>query len=52
MKFYTADREAGNRIEAFNTLEEAMQAIVAYEEEDKQDGTFTPDFYEVQWDKK
>lgn len=50
MKYYTADREAGNRIEAFNTIEEATQAIVAYEKEDKRDGTFTPDFYEVQCD--
>lgn len=47
MKIYTADREAGNKIEEFNTIEEAKKAIIAYEEEDKRDGTYTPDFYDV-----
>lgn len=44
---FTADREAGNKIEAFNTIEEALKAIAAYEAEDKKDGTYTPDFYDV-----
>lgn len=47
MKYYTADREAGNKIEWFNTLDEAKQAIAAYEEEDKRDGTYTPNFYDI-----
>lgn len=47
MRVYTADREAGNRIEAFETVEEARKAIAAYEEEDKRDGIYTPDFYDV-----
>lgn len=48
MKFYTRDREAGNRIDEFNTRGEAEIAIAAYEEEDVADGTYTPDFYEVE----
>lgn len=48
MKFYTRDREAGNRIDEFNTREEAESAIAAYEKEDMADGTYTPDFYEIE----
>lgn len=48
MKFYTRDREAGNRIDEFNTRGEAERAIAAYEKEDVADGTYTPDFYEVE----
>lgn len=47
MMIYTADKEAGNKIEAFSTIEEAKKAIIAYEEEDKHDGTYTPDFYAI-----
>lgn len=48
MKYYTADREAGNRIEAFATREDAERAITAYEAEDMADGTYTPDFYAIE----
>lgn len=48
MKYYTADREAGNRIEAFETREEAERAITAYEAEDVADGTYTPDLYAIE----
>ena len=47
MKIYTADREAGNKIEEFSTIEEAKEAIAAYEEEDRKDGTYTPNFYDI-----
>lgn len=47
MKIFTADREAGNKIEEFSSIEEAQKTIIAYEEEDKKDGTYTPDFYDV-----
>lgn len=47
MRVYTADKEAGNKIEAFETVEEAREAIVAYEEEDKREGTYTLNFYDV-----
>ena len=41
------DREAGNVIETGLTLEEAEKLLAQFEEEDKQDGTYTPDFYEI-----
>lgn len=47
MKFYTADRQSGNKIEFFNTIEEAAKAISKYEEEDKREGIYTPDFYDI-----
>lgn len=47
MKYWTRDREAGNKIECFETLEEAQKALTAYEEEDKKDGTYEENFYEI-----
>ena len=47
MRYLTRDREAGNVIDEFATLDEARKAIEAYEEQDKQDGTYTKDFYEI-----
>lgn len=41
------DREAGNFIECFNTLIEAKNKIVEFENQDKKDGIYTPDFYEI-----
>lgn len=46
-RFITRDREAGNEIERFETLEEAKQAVVDYEATDKADKTYTEDFYEI-----
>lgn len=46
-KYFTADREAGNIIDEFNSIEEAKKAILAYEEEDREDGTYSEDFYDV-----
>ena len=51
-KFWTEDREAGNRIEWFSTAREAWNAIKKYEAEDKKDGTYTPDFYNVTNDER
>lgn len=48
MKYYTADREAGNRIECFDTKEEAMEAIERYEQEDREEGIYTQNFYCVE----
>ena len=45
--YNTQDREAGNSIDKFETLEEAEKAIAEYESEDKHDGTYTEDFYEI-----
>lgn len=47
-RFWTADREAGNKIEDFATREEAEAAIERYEATDEEEGTYTPDFYEVE----
>ena len=46
-KFKIQDREAGNVIEFGLTLEEAEELLTRFEEEDKQDGTYTPNFYEI-----
>lgn len=45
--FIIRDREAGNRIEAVETYEEALELVEEYEEEDKRDGSYTEDFYEI-----
>lgn len=47
MKYIIRDKEAGNVIAEFNTLNEAEQKLREYEEEDKQDGIYEPDFYEI-----
>lgn len=41
------DREAGNMIDIFYTLEEAEKAIEEYENDDMKEGVYTPDFYEI-----
>ena len=41
------DREAGNLIDVFNTLSEAKMELSRYEESDKEDGIYEPDFYEI-----
>lgn len=45
--YIVRDREAGNIIDEFDSLEAAEAALVKYEEEDRRDGTFEEDFYEV-----
>lgn len=45
--YVVRDREAGNVIECVSSIEEGEALIEEYEEEDRKDGTFTPDFYEV-----
>lgn len=45
--FVTRDREAGNVIDEFQTIEEAREAIDGYEMNDEQEGTFTPNSYEI-----
>lgn len=48
MKTYTIqDREAGNKIETGLTLEQAEKLLEQYEETDKKEGTYTPNFYEI-----
>lgn len=45
--FYTQDSETGAIIDKFGTFEEALEAIKEYNETDKEEGTYTPDFYEI-----
>lgn len=48
MKTYKIqDREAGNVIETGLSLEEAKSTLEKFENDDKQEGTYTPDFYEI-----
>lgn len=47
MKCIIRDREAGNVIETVNTREEAESIIEQYEYEDREEGSYTPDFYEI-----
>lgn len=41
------DKEAGNTIASFTSCCDAMLELQKYEEEDKRDGNFTDDFYEI-----
>ena len=47
MNIVIRDREAGNVITKFDTVEEAKKQLEKYEEQDKKDGTYTEDFYEI-----
>lgn len=47
MQWVTRDRKHGNIIECFDGKEDAEQAIILYEKEDKEDGVYEDDFYEV-----
>lgn len=47
MKYWIQDREAGNKIDCFGTIEEAKSVLHRYESEDKADGIYTEDFYEI-----
>lgn len=47
MRYIIQDREAGNFINEFPTREEAEKALEAFESEDKEEGTYTEDFYEI-----
>lgn len=46
-KYIIQDREAGNKIEEFDTLEQAEQELANYEKQDKKDGSYAPNFYEI-----
>lgn len=46
-RYIVRDAEAGNVIEKAETMEEALDIIACYEEYDKAEGTYTPNFYEV-----
>ena len=45
--FRVREKEAGNPIEEFFTFVEAENAIKKYEKDDKEEGNYTPNFYEI-----
>ena len=47
MRYVIRDREAGNVIDKFETLDDARKTLADYEENDKKVGTFEEDFYEI-----
>ena len=47
MNIVIRDREAGNVITEFETLEEAKKELEKYEAQDKKDGVYVEDFYEI-----
>ena len=47
MMYVVRDREAGNVITQFETMEEAQKELERYEAQDKKDGVYVEDFYEI-----
>lgn len=46
-RYVIQDREAGNVIEHFATLELAQERLIEFEQSDKEEGIYTPNFYEI-----
>ena len=46
-KYIIQDKEAGNIIDEFSSFEEANQALIEFENQDRIEGCFTPDYYEI-----
>ena len=46
-KYIIQDREAGNFIAEFGSREEVEKELNLYEDIDRAEGTYTPDFYEI-----
>lgn len=46
-RIYTADRETGTFIEECSSVQDALARIASYEEQDKLDGSYEEDFYDV-----
>ena len=47
MMYVVRDREAGNVITQFETMEEAQKELERYEAQDKKDEVSVEDFYEI-----
>lgn len=47
MQYATRDRETGTIIDLFATEQDALDAIDTYEADDRKEGIYTADFYEV-----
>ena len=46
-KYQIQDKEAGNVIAIDLTHEEAIGLLLTFEEQDKKQGIYTPEFYEI-----
>lgn len=46
-RYVIRDREAGNIIESFNSLNEAQKCVDLFEQEDRIQDIFEPNFYEI-----
>jgi len=46
-KYILQDREAGNVINTYPTLQDAERDLKDYETQDKRNNEYTPDFYEI-----
>lgn len=47
MRMYVSDRETGTFIEEVSSIEEGEQMIREFEHEDKIDGIYKEDFYDI-----
>lgn len=47
MNYIIRDREAGNVIEECATIEEARETICRYEADDRKNGIYEANFYEI-----
>lgn len=47
MKLYVANRETGYFIDEVESVEEGLKLIDQYESEDKADGTYEENFYDI-----
>lgn len=44
---YTASRETGDLIEKVDTIKNGLNKIKEYEKDDKKDGIYEPNFYDI-----
>ena len=47
ISYIIRDMEAGNKIDFCDTFEEAEKQVKQFEQDDKENGCYTPDFYEI-----
>lgn len=46
-KLFVADRLTGNFIEEVKSYQEGLELIAGYEEQDKKEGTYEENFYDI-----